>query len=59
MSRSKFNSAKQQIKAYTEESIANALIEIEENKISINRASILYKVPYSTLNDIYNGLFKA
>ena len=56
MPRLKFKSAKQQVKAYTQESIANILKQIEENRISINRASILYKVPYSTLIDRYNGL---
>lgn len=40
---------------YTEETLNEALEQIVEGKLSLNKASKQYKIPYGTLHNRYNG----
>lgn len=42
-------------KAYTEETVRDAVFDIVENGLSVNKASNKYNMPISTLSDRVNG----
>lgn len=42
-------------KAYTEETVRNAVFDVIKNGISINKAYQKYSIPTSTLSDRVNG----
>ena len=57
MPRTNFKTKKSQssFKNYTQNDLERALNEVKTTGISVYRASVLFKIPYSTLNDHTNN----